>query len=113
MKSKIKKYQKILLEILKEQKRDYPLDPEMEDQIVADTERNHYQLVRTGWVKNDHFNDILMQFDIKPDGKIWIQSNWTDVPLEIELIKRGVPTSDIVLGMQPPAYRKFSDFAEA
>ncbi len=113
LKSRIKKYQKILLAILEEQKRDFPKEKEMEEQVVADTVRNHFQLVRTGWIGDDRFNDIIMQFEIKPDGKIWIQSNWTEVQLDVELIKKGVLTSNIVLGMQPPAYRQFSDYAIA
>ncbi|MCU0348956.1 MAG: XisI protein [Saprospiraceae bacterium] len=110
---KIKKYQAILLEILEQEKADYTGTKyqELEDQIIADLERNHFQLVRVGWADDTRLLDIKLQFDIKPDGKIWLQENQTDVAIDDELLKRGVPATDIVLGMQPPAYRQFTEFA--
>ena len=37
-----------------------------------------------------------------------MQENLTDTAIDDELLKRGVPPTDIVLGMQPPAYRVVS-----
>ena len=110
---KIRKYQAILLEILEQEKIDYngTKYQELEDQIISDLERNHFQLIRVGWADDTRCLDIKLQFDIKPDGKIWIQENLTETAIDDELLKRGVPASDIVLGMQPPAYRQFSEFA--
>lgn len=110
---KIKQYQSILLEILEQERSDYTGTryQELEDQIIADLERNHFQLIRVGWADDTRCLDIKLQFDIKPDGKIWIQENLTDTAVDDELLKRGVPATDIVLGMQPPSYRQFSEFA--
>ena len=65
-----------------------------------------------GWVDDDRILQILIHIDIKEDGKVWIQENVTELPVDEELLKRGVPASDIVLGMHPPSYRQFTEFAE-
>ena len=109
---KIKAYQQHIIAILASEALDFPLQPELEDQVIADLERNHFQLLRIGWVDDDRILQILIQIDIKPDGKIWLQENQTELRLDDELLKKGVPASDIVLGMQPPSYRQFTEFAE-
>ena len=110
---KIKQYQRIILEILQSEARDFSLQPEMQDQIIADTDRNHYQLLRIGWLEDDRILQILIHIDVKADGKVWIQENLMETAIDDELVKRGIPASDIVLGMTPPSYRRFTEFAES
>lgn len=111
--NKIEKYQKAIVEILKAEARDFSLQPELQDQIIADRENNHFQLLRIGWVDDGRILQILIHIDIKPDGKVWIQENLTEMAVDDELVKRGIPASEIVLGMHPPSYRKFTEFAES
>ncbi len=113
IKEKIKQYQELLIGLLQDYAREHTGNPEMEDQVLADTNRNHFQLIRIGWDKDDRIESILLHFDIKPDGKIWIQSNWTETRVAEELLRRGVSKSDIVLGMQPPTYRQYTEYAAA
>ena len=88
------------------------LDSPIHEHLIIDREHHHYQFMREGWVEKNTFQmGIVLHFSIKPDGKIWIQENQTDVAIDDELLKRGVPAKDIVLGMQPPAYRQFTEFA--
>lgn len=109
----IENYRNIILELFQEEMRDFALQPELQDHIIADTERNHFQLLRIGWVEDDRILQILIHIDIKPDGKVWIQENLTETAIDEELVKRGIPASDIVLGLTPPAYRKFTEFAKS
>ena len=82
-----------------------------EAQTIFDVERDHYQLVYVGWKQNgDRDYGCLLHLDIK-DGKIWIQYDGTEGGIANELVALGVPKQDIVLGFQPPALRKFTDFA--
>ncbi len=75
-----------------------PFWPDVENQIVADTTRNHYQLVRIGWDEKKNFvHYVVFHFDLI-DGKIWIQANNTDRKIADELVEMGVQRSDIVLG---------------
>lgn len=111
--NKIESYQQIIIDILTSEVREFSLQPELEDQVIADLKRNHFQLLRIGWVDDDRILQILIQIDIKPDGKIWLQENQTELRLDEELLKEGIPASEIVLGMHPPSYRQFTEFAES
>jgi len=82
-----------------------------ENQVIADFERGHFQLVRIGWDGDAFAHSTVFHFDVKPDGKIWIQANNTDVLITEDLMEQGVEKSDIVLGFQPPRYRPHTGFA--
>lgn len=108
----VNKYQKIILNLLK----DYaaiksPVWPNVENQIIADNQNHHYQLVRMGWDQKKNFiHYITFHFDII-EGKIWIQANNTDRQIADELIQAGVKEKDIVLGFHTPEVRKLTRFA--
>ena len=53
-----------------------------------------------------------MHFEII-EGKIWVQENMTEELVAEELVKRGVPKTAIVLGVQPPAMRPHTAYASA
>lgn len=109
---KIKTYQNIILAILQSEARDFSIQPKLNDHIIADRAHNHFQLLRIGWDDDDRILQILIHIDIKENGKVWIQENVTELPVDKELVRRGVPASDIVFGMNPPSYRPFTAFAE-
>lgn len=113
---KLTRYQKIVEEILAHY---YQLslsnpDPEVEDQILIDHERGHYQLLQVGWDDLKHIYGCPLHIDIK-DGKVWIQRDLIDVRGGIagELMDRGVPKEDIVLAFHPPYKRPYTGFAVA
>ncbi len=83
-----------------------------ERQVIADTTRNHFQLLTIGWEGKRFVHNCSFHFDIK-DEKIWIQQNWTDIDIAQELVEMGVPKTDIVLGFQPPYARAHSGYAAA
>jgi len=58
------------------------------------------------------FIALVIHIDIK-DGKIWLQQNLTDQDPAVELVKMGVPREDIVLGLQPPYKRQYTDYGVA
>lgn len=113
IKKKSERYRQIIAEILKSEARDFPDQSELEDQVILDWANDHYQLLRIGWLDDDRILQILIHVDIKPDGKVWIQETLTELALDDELVKRGIPASEIVLGMHPPSYRQFTEFAES
>ncbi|MEM7132567.1 MAG: XisI protein [Chloroflexota bacterium] len=80
-------------------------------QIIFDTEHNHYQLLTLGW--RDELKRILhivAHVDII-DGKIWVQRDFTEPSIADQLVAKGVPNTDIVLGFHPPYKRPYTDFA--
>ncbi len=86
---------------------------DVENQLIIDDVRRHYQLVSIGWDKKMFRYSVVFHLDIKPDGKIWIQVNNTDRDIAEELELMGVPKSDIVIGFQPPQYRQYTGYAVA
>ncbi len=85
---------------------------DLEDQLIFDTEHDHYQLMSIGWQNNKRIYFCLLHLDIKA-GKIWLQENSTDYDIIEDLIKRGVPHSDVILGFIPVEVRRFTEFAVA
>lgn len=112
MKRKIKKYEKIILEVLGEEVIIRP-DEDMKDIVIADKVLHHYQLLKTGWTEKGNFIDkVVIHFHIAEEtGKIWLLTNNTDNPITEELVRRGIPPSEIVLGFQPPIFRSISGYA--
>jgi hypothetical protein len=102
---KIKKYQKILIDFVEEfAKAPFSIQKNLENQVIADTKRNHFQVLTVGWDSNQFVYNVILHFDIKGD-KIWIQQNWTDMKITDDLIERGVLESDIVIGFLPSSMR--------
>ena len=71
-----------------------------------------FQLLMLGWEDKHYVFQCLFHLDII-NGKIWIHWNDTDLLIEDELVKKGVPPKEIVLGLRSPASRENTDFAVA
>jgi hypothetical protein len=86
------------------------------DDIVAmcafDDEAGQYLLVRVGWEGKRRFRQIVLHLRLH-EGKIWIETDDTYDGFATELLKAGVPNSDIVLAFHPPHLRQYTDFAVA
>ncbi|MBE9160037.1 XisI protein [Nodosilinea sp. LEGE 06152] len=87
-------------------------DATVETQLVFDTMHHHYQLLEIGWAEHERIYNCILHLDIK-NNKIWIQRNTTDVRIAEELVEMGVPKSDIVLGLQAPYKRPYTDYGVA
>ena len=108
---KIATYANILLELLKNYEQ--PKN-DMETHIITDLQKHHYQVVRMGWTDDYSFVvRIILYFQIKENGKIWIMANWTADDIEATLMEMGVPKSDIVIGTTPERVRAYTGFAVA
>lgn len=110
----VKKYQKAILDIM-ESFAAIPFSntPTVEKQIIADLQQNRFQVIGFGWENEDKWvHSTFLHFEIK-NGKVWIQQNWTELMVARELIKRGIPATDIVLGFIPEYAREDSGYAVA
>lgn len=111
---KLEKHQAAILSILEGRAHLKPVNlQDVENEIIVDEKRGHYQLVSFGWDERAFSYAVIYHFDLKPDGKIWIQVNNTDIDVAEELTLRGVAKEDIVVGFQYPAYRAFGGYAVA
>ncbi|NJN13356.1 MAG: XisI protein [Richelia sp. RM1_1_1] len=104
---KLTKYQEYVTKLLTNYASDDVSDNDVEVQLILDTERNHYQWMNVGW---QGLNRIY--FDIK-DGKIWLQQNLTNRNPAEKLVITGVPPEDIILGLQAPYKRQYTDYGVA
>ncbi len=82
----------------------------LEIEPIIDDERGRYLLFQVGWQKHHWYYGPIVHLDVKPDGKIWLQHDGTDLILAHWLTERGVAKSDIVLGFHAPSERE--DMAE-
>ncbi|MDX2231096.1 MAG: XisI protein [Leptolyngbyaceae cyanobacterium bins.349] len=90
---------------------DKPTD-RFESQLVLDEGHDHYLWLDVGWDGSKRIYHPVMHFDIK-DEKIWLQENMTDLDPAEALVELGVPREDIVLGLQPPYKRPYTDYGVA
>ncbi len=84
----------------------------VETQLVIDSERDHYLLLRVGWDGETRINHFVFHFDIK-DGKIWVQENNTDVEIDKNFEEMGISKKEMVVGFHHPLMRENSEFAAA
>jgi hypothetical protein len=104
---KITKYRQIVRELLTAHATTD--DPNIECQLIFDTEHDHYQILDLGWQGFNRIYACYIHLDIK-DDKIWIQHNMTEADIGQELLDQGVPASDIILGLHPPYKRPYTNY---
>ena len=85
---------------------------EIETQLLFDTTRDHYQILKTGWRGIKRTYGVSIHIDIK-DGKVWIQRNATDLLIAEMLVEKGIPKENIVLAFHAPYKRQYTEFAAA
>ncbi|KAM3100953.1 XisI protein [Phormidesmis sp. 146-12] len=109
---KVAKYREFIQTLLTQYASDDLDDREVEVQLIFDVDRNHYQWMNVGWQQLNRVYRCVMHFDIK-DGKIWLQQNLTNQNPAEELVAMGVPREDVILGMQPPYKRQYTEYGVA
>jgi len=111
---KIKIFQDLIIRLLEEYASVKPANLDKHEyQVIADTKRNHFQVVSIGWQKERFFHYVVLHLDIKPDGKIWLQVNNTDWNIVEDLLENQVSKSEIVLGSLHPDLRVHTEYAVA
>jgi hypothetical protein len=107
---KLERYRTYIKQLLTEYAQHSPSDDEVETELIFDTERDHYQVVYTGWKNRNPMYGCVLHLDIK-GNKIWIQHDGTEIGMADELVKLGVPKEDIVLAFHEPLIRPYTGFA--
>ena len=110
---KINKYQEVIIDFLQEQgKSTKGMDKNIRREIIIDRESNNFQLLHIGWKEHQYQFFVAFHLSIIND-KIWLQWNRTEHEVVDYLIEKGIPKSDIVLGLKPPYVREHTGFAIA
>ncbi|MCT7975887.1 XisI protein [Laspinema olomoucense] len=103
-------YRQIVKQLLQEHAQLSGKGDAVKTQLIFDNENDHYQLNYVGWDGDKRIFGPVMHFDIEA-GKIWIQYNGTEDSVAEQLVKMGVPNSDIVIGFHSPFKRQFTEYS--
>ncbi len=108
-------YSAILAQYVATLAADYNAQPgrQLEYQALIDQERGHFQLLKLGWYNRQYIYSVLIHFDLKPDGKVWIQLNDTEMLVADQIVAKGIDKEAIVLGYKPEYMRPSTGFAAA
>lgn len=107
---RIDEYRQYIQELLGEYATHPSLNPTLEREFVCDPQNDRYLVVNLGWSQYRRIYGCSIHVDIK-DEKIWIQHNMTELDVAEELLKKGVPRENIVLGFHSPKMRQYTEFA--
>lgn len=103
-------YRTCIQELLREYANLRSSSPSTETQLVFDTTHDHYQLVNVGWHNNHRIYGCILHIDLIGD-KVWIQHNMTEQDIAEDLVERGIPKKNIVIGFHSPYRRQFTEYA--
>ena len=109
---KLDNYRKIVQDLIAQYASSDSAQGDVEVQLLMDPVRDHYQWMNVGWKGMRRVYSCFVHIDIK-DEKIWLQQNWTEEDPAADLVNMGVPPEDIVLGLQPPYKRPYTDYGVA
>ena len=110
---KIIHYRQVIESIFKEYARLFNQQPTGVEVIaVCDETTDTYAVLNLGWDGKERVNatSVLMRI---VNGKIWVEAENSLYGFVDELVEAGIPKSDIVLTLQPPKMRQYTDFAVA
>jgi hypothetical protein len=104
---KVKKYQQIISSFLTDYIKDAKLSTanDVEPRLLIDTINDSFQLLYIGWQGTKFIFSPIFHFDII-NGKVWVQRNNTELPIDEILHSKGIDNQDIILGFQPEFVRK-------
>jgi XisI protein len=108
---KLVHYRVLLEEILRLDENTDLADSSAETRVIIDLKTDNYQLMRIGWEgQSKRVYHCYIHASIR-NQKIWIEQDFTEPGLALQLLERGVPSEDIVLAFQAPLNRPFTGFA--
>jgi XisI protein len=104
---KVTQYKKIAADLIQEiGSIANPYFKGIETEIITDNIKGHFLLFSVGWHERHWHYGSYVHIDVKPDGKVWLQHDGTDLNVVQELEQRGIPKHDIVLGYKAPHERE-------
>ncbi|MCI0489613.1 MAG: XisI protein [Blastocatellia bacterium] len=107
---KLDEYRDIVEQVLTKHVFNSERYPHLRDRSVFDRRTDNYLVVREGWEESKRTYGVVVHVEII-NGKLWIQEDWTEHGVAVDLEAAGVPKTDIVLGFQPPPVRPYTEYA--
>ena len=107
---RIEIYREIIKKAMRELADFIPEEEGIRTEVLLDDANGHYQVLQVGWKNGRRIHGTLFHVDLLGD-KVYLEHDGTDLALVDDLLDGGIPKSDIVMGFQPPAHRKYTDYA--
>lgn len=79
-------------------------------EAIFDDRLGHYELMYAGWEAGMRVHGSVVHVDVVND-KAWIEFDGTEYGVARELIDRGIPREQIVLGFMSEEKRRYSECA--
>ncbi|MEA5533356.1 XisI protein [Crocosphaera sp. XPORK-15E] len=107
---KLTQFYEIIYPILKEYA-DLPYRYQnLKHKLIISNDHKDYLLMTIGWDDDVKVHGCLVHLEII-DNKIWIHRDGLEDGIASDLVRAGIPKSEIVLAFHPPDVRKFTEFA--
>lgn len=74
--------------------------PDIDSQLVINEDLTHFILLKVGWHDTHYIHGLVFNVEIK-DDKIWVHEDMTDYDIGWNLVEKGVPQADVILGYAP------------
>lgn len=107
---KMREYHQIIKNILTE----YANIPyhygDLKQELIISEDQNHYLLITHGWENGVRVHGCVTHLEIIND-KIWIHRDGLEDGIANDLVRAGIPKSQIVLGFNPPDVSSYTEFA--
>ena len=71
-------------------------------EAAIDEQDGQYKIVRTGSKNGERLDECLVHLAAQDDGKIYVMQNRTELEIDYELMRLGVPLADIVPAARVP-----------
>ncbi|MCF3569110.1 XisI protein [Planktothrix agardhii 1806] len=101
-------------EIIQEKLKEYTEIPyaygDLQCRLIISEDRNNFLLITLGWEDDVQVHGCLVHIEVIGD-KIWIHRDGLEDGIANELVKAGIPKTQIVLGFHPPNIRPHTEFA--
>ena len=103
---RIERYRNLIIKAITESPyyRFLPSQPQVDNLFICDEKNNQFMLHQTGWEDKQPVHNTILLIRIK-EGKIWIDEDWTEEGVATDLLRWGVPPSDIVYAFTHPSLR--------
>jgi XisI protein len=110
---KLKKYHQIASLIVCEIAEKLNSDNLAESILSTDSVHGQYIILSDGWEGSERNYGPLVHIEVKPNAKVWLRYDGTDLEVGQELLDNGILSEDLVLAFYSPNMRKYTSFAIA
>jgi hypothetical protein len=106
------RYRAIVKRVLQDIAHITPSEGDVRTELVCDDTLGHYQLGQVGWENKRRVDDVFVHINVL-DGKVWLQHDGTNLRIAEDLVRAGIPKTDIVLAFHHPSRRQDTEYAVA